>query len=347
MTSDSTKVPLVFIHGFKGSRLVSPSGDIEWLELRQVLGLSHSHLKLPLLWNEDKQSEDGLKPLNILDSISLIPGVFKKNIYGVWLEAARNSQRPFYEFAYDWRRDNLENLAQFKSFIEDIQKKHQNKIQIVAHSMGGLITFAMMNDNPEWIHSVVFVGVPFKGGISFLEDMTLGTRTGLNSKILNPETLGSFPSVYTLFALNSKGLVFENNKEADFDFYNAEHWKMYKAGLFSSEEPEKEKMEFLSKALDRAKQFKNRILFSPISYPPIFVVSGNQFTAPEKVHFKRLIKEYVWDFSDRSAGDGRVCEKSSLPPAGVPYTLYHSQYEHAELLDDPILIEKIIKMQFN
>jgi pimeloyl-ACP methyl ester carboxylesterase len=347
MKEDLTKIPLLFIHGFKGSHLVSPDGTTSWLNSYQALGLENTKLQLSMEWNQDKQIEDGLQAKNILDSISLVPYLYKKNIYGTWLDLAKASQRPFYTFAYDWRRDNLESLKKFETLVQEIYKKHQTKIQIVAHSMGGLITFAMLNEFPHFVHDVTFVGVPFRAGISFLQDMTVGTRTGFNSRILDPETLGSFPSVYSLYPLDSTGLLSDQDgRPLKFDFYNADDWMKYKVGLFSSDKNKIEKMTFFIKTLEQAKKFRSLISFKEINYPPITVVNSNQFFTIEKVTVTKHQNSFIWDFKSKQNlchGDGRVCATNALPPEGVPSTVYTSKYEHSELLDDPEVMKMTIE----
>ena len=78
-----------------------------------------------------------------------------------------------------------------------------------------MITLAALNQLPHLFQSVVFAGVPFTGGISFLPDLTTGEPIGLNRRILSPEILGSFPSVYSLFPLLSEDLPHERKGTID------------------------------------------------------------------------------------------------------------------------------------
>ena len=48
-------------------------------------------------------------------------------------------------------------------------------VQIVAHSLGGLMTFAAMRDHPEkYSPGAVVVGVPFGTGIQYFQDLHKG-----------------------------------------------------------------------------------------------------------------------------------------------------------------------------
>ena len=111
------KIPLVFIHGIKGSTLVGPSGTTQWVNAAQVLGLRTPNLALPLHWKDETQLKDNLSSNKILEKISFLPHLIQKQIYGKWLALARKNNRTFYPFAYDWRRDNLETLENFKAFV--------------------------------------------------------------------------------------------------------------------------------------------------------------------------------------------------------------------------------------
>lgn len=93
----------------------------------------------------------------------------------------------------------VETTELFENFLIDIQKKHKQPIQVLAHSMGGVITMATINKNPELFHSVLFVGVPFQTGIGYLNDLHLGTSLGKNNEAFTPKVLFSHGSSYWTF----------------------------------------------------------------------------------------------------------------------------------------------------
>src|SRR5262249_31382025 len=98
-------VPILFVHGVKGSTLVDPRGCVRYLTLAQALGLSTPTLALPLGRQGDAQERDGLAAGEILRAVGVPP--FGERVYGPVLTALEAAGRPFYAFAYDWRRDNL------------------------------------------------------------------------------------------------------------------------------------------------------------------------------------------------------------------------------------------------
>src|SRR5437764_1469361 len=53
------------------------------------------------------------------------------------------STRRYHAFAYDWRQDNVVTARKLDALIEQIRRDYADprlKVDIVAHSMGGLIT---------------------------------------------------------------------------------------------------------------------------------------------------------------------------------------------------------------
>ena len=139
-SSEALLPPLVFIHGIKGSILSRRNGLRAWITFRQALGLASADLRLPLRWDGEVQRRDELVVEGPIETVAW------RDIYGRFLDWASGSGRAFYTFAYDWRRDNLETVDQFTAFLVEISKRHRRaKVQVVAHSMGGLVSFVALN----------------------------------------------------------------------------------------------------------------------------------------------------------------------------------------------------------
>ena len=73
----------------------------------------------------------------------------------------------FFPFPYDWRKSNSTQTATLHEYITNIRQFHGGaKVNIVAHSMGGLLTRRYILDHPEdipYIDHVVTIGSPFWG----------------------------------------------------------------------------------------------------------------------------------------------------------------------------------------
>lgn len=79
-------------------------------------------------------------------------GSYDTNIYGP-LQNYFQDDFIIYTFPYDWRKNNREHTARLKEYIKDIVEKEEvQKVNIVAHSMGGLIAKKYILENKRNHH---------------------------------------------------------------------------------------------------------------------------------------------------------------------------------------------------
>lgn len=341
LNAESQTGPLVFIHGIKGAHLQNSSQERKWLTANEALGLVTPDLALPMVWNEGKQGSDDLKPEKVLEKIVVIPWLLEKNIYGKWIDEA-SSWGSLDVFTYDWRRDNNETLTHYETFLNQVVKDNKGRpAKVVAHSMGGLLTLALFNKRPELFEKIIFVGVPFRGGLGFLQDLYDGTSTGLNSLILTPKVLGTFPSVYSLFPLESRGVYDEKGVLIETDFFSAQTWRKNGWGLFKEDDGSDSKFAFLEKALAQAKSFRSLLKYPANPKTQILVVAAKN--RPTFFEIQRE-SERQWNLKSRKKGDGdgRVLFEDAHPlGAEMKYELFETKMEHTDLLSDPEVQLKI------
>ena len=336
-----SKEPVVFIHGIKGSTLLDEDNSMVWLTLGQSLGMSSPNLSLPIDGNLEKQFKVG----DILDSITVIPFLYKEKIYSPWLEASRDNYGEFfYPFIYDWRKSNLISLELLKEFVKQkFELNGKKKLHIVGHSMGGMLGLALLHEAPEYVASLVIVSSPLRGGIGFLPDLHIGVPNGFNSKILRPEVVGTFPSIYTFFPEDTREFFkSEDDKPMTIDLYSVKGWKENQLGLYSKpfiNYRQEEYDSFLEKTLVSAKKFRSMLKFKKITYPPILVINCKKHQTLSTVK----LKNGKWDFESEKkyGGDNRVLEKSTFPDSGIPHEVYSTEAEHAAILNDPKVISAI------
>lgn len=346
--SASSNIPLVFIHGIKGSELVAPSGEKHWLTSAQVLGFGPKRLQLPFSWNGDVQGRDDLLPGEILKAVTVVPFLFEQKIYGPWLQTAQGLGRPFYPFAYDWRRDCNETLDNFEKFIRDVRAKNNNQpVQVVGHSMGGLITLALLNEHPEHFQSAVLVGVPFRGAIGFLPDVHAGRKTGLNGQLLTWETFMTFPSVLNLLPAKTEVFKDSDGKTVPADLSSIQTWKALGLGYYAKDSQLPEGFEtFFAKSLAQSRRFRERLAYKKQHYPPLSVIVGKATPTLQSVVRNGPKPERGWDFTTAAtaSGDGRILEAEALPPSGFNYQPTYLTREHSDLLSDPEVSVQIVLM---
>ncbi len=126
-----------------------------------------------------------------------IADVFYKNEFTVDIEG--NPKQSLYLFWYDWKKDNKVTATILAELIWKILKKYEEvngcdiwKVNIIAHSMGGLVSRAMMEDkclkflkNKNWIFELENYRVDKEWKISKFQDLDIGcSAINLNQQIL-------------------------------------------------------------------------------------------------------------------------------------------------------------------
>jgi len=115
--------------------------------------------------------------------------------------------RPTRSFCYDWRRNLFELSREFHDFCER-EFPGGRPVQVVAHSMGGLIAYAAMKKHPKkYGPGGVLVGVPFGTGIQYLQDVHKGyfTELGTCRQFLPPAQF-TFSSHWSFFPVSQEDI---------------------------------------------------------------------------------------------------------------------------------------------
>lgn len=352
-------IPLVLVPGLDGSVLTYAEGSVKWLTPGQSLSLSTPDLKLPLHYDGFVQGRDSILAAGALARVSLVPHLIGQEVYGPFISfASALPGRPLFVFSYDWRRDNVETSILLERFLEAVSLRYAGKkVRVVSHSMGGMLTLSVWNRRPDLIERVVFAGVPFRGGIGYLDNMYLGTPVALNTKILSARVLFSHPSVYSFYpagqSFESKDLLEdEKGKTIQLDFFDAAVWKKNGFGPYAPQNAAWKKEadyapEFLPRVLERARTFRKMMLpAAGRKYGPVLVVMNNKY--PTTARARRIAPargETVprWDFEicAMKPGDEAVLYEHSIPPEPIGHEVVHSEKKHSYLLNDPVVQERL------
>jgi len=335
--------PVIFVHGVLGSKLAHKNtGEEVWFSSPwKLLFDEYRHLAYQI-------DPDSLEVIpNIYEASELAGDIIGKDFYGNIIKTLVEyggykhaevgqkvdpTNKNLYTFIYDWRQDNVISAAQLADMVDQIREDYDNpilKVDIVAHSMGGLITRYYMrygrddvtddNDFPvtmyggDRVRRVVLLGTPNLGSVNMLRIFLNGAELGF--KKINPETLVTMPSLYQLLPhpLNN-WIVSAEGKMLDRDLFDIDTWRRFKWAIFDPKvrervrnefETEKEADEYLKtmerffhKSIERARRFVWSLTVPlPKNHPLIVVFGGDCHLTParlivEEVNGESLIRTY-------------------------------------------------------
>ena len=168
---DPTKAPVLtpvlFIPGTLGTEL-KKGNQLLWLDIFSSLLPLNSHFMDPLAFNLDGTPFDPSVVIgNVLDNPS---GQYDytSGFVSEMLSRGYSTSTNLFLFPYDWRADISNNAdVALKNKIEAIVAQTGTaKIDLVAHSQGGLLLKKFLLDHPEYdskIRKIVFLGTPNLG----------------------------------------------------------------------------------------------------------------------------------------------------------------------------------------
>ena len=239
------KKPIVFIPGIAGSELFHIDNSLVSDEERATGMLGrHNEKNMKRVW-----APIGYDPKKITDDLNLQKN---ENVYGLQQGDLRNvplferhsgpaalygsllgslmrnfPDRPVYLFSYDWRKSNVETAQKFANFVDEITDGGKVQIDIVAHSMGGIVSALYLKDNDERVDKFLSFGTPYEGAPSSqysvsnstlmgeIVDRIIETTTGLDTSIIS-----DYDSMVELFPtqklLEKYPMQFVGENEAEF-----------------------------------------------------------------------------------------------------------------------------------
>ena len=333
-------VPIVFIHGFKGSQLINTkTNSTEWITAFQGMGLSKMHYDLPITWKDpDTQDKDDIiAPY----PLTFVAGVV--DIYGSLVTWGKQQERtptgrPFHCFAWDWRRSPFEAMDGLRQLLEKIGRP----CQLVCHSMGALIGYATVQKAYEeggaalahrLVHSLLCVGPPFKP-----------MEIYLGSTVPECSASSSYMTAKTAFTLTSTYAVVPIYNNDD-KYGDPEYWKKYRVGAYLRSTEGKlteQEMVHFRMCLDITRRFQ-KLFMTPLpkGHPPIAILAGNTVKTNTTIN----IENPDWKHPGIGMGDGTVPFESAMGyPEGVNViAVEKSTKNHVGLCKETKKIEKLLK----
>jgi pimeloyl-ACP methyl ester carboxylesterase len=157
----------------------------------------------------------------------------------------------YYVFDYDWRQDNIITVGKLDRFIEQIRTDHGDpdlKVDVIAHSMGGLVAryyirygtvdvlddneFPVTNYGAQRIRRAILLGTPNLGSVKSMQTLIDGFRLPFNR--VPVEVVATFPGGLQLLPhpLN-KWLIKIDGEELKRDHFDAEFWRRFEFAVFN------------------------------------------------------------------------------------------------------------------
>ena len=224
------------------------------------------------------------------------------------------------------------SAKRLEAHLDAMVQKYDAPVQCVAHSMGCMLLLAVMHRRPELIHSAIFAGGTFAGGIGYHFLLARGERIGLNGTLVAPETVATWPCAYATASpvgdplligddgtphwqvLDKAKLKKGEAAPIEIDWYDIETWERLGLGVFGhGEKPSDEMRAHVATALRLGKQFQGEmraVRTRPARLPPCATLIGHGYQGEDF---------FLWDadactMKEVWRGDGLYVHKSSGPP---------------------------------
>ncbi|MDP3792734.1 MAG: hypothetical protein Q8Q89_03305 [bacterium] len=221
--------PVIIVPGILGSRL-NRVGDGEevWPSIGQMLVPGADDYL-----DELKFDVNGEEVLDI-NSSEIIESVLSLNQYGNLIQKFKDAGyrlgQDLFVFPYDWRLDVEISSVEFGLIMDQlISSSPTGQVNIVAHSMGGLVVKDYLSDNGDSeVNKLIFAGTPHLGAPKAFNALNYGDDfdlkfigLGLN-KNKAKDISQNMPAVYELLPsreyINQADSYVQNNELADLDY---------------------------------------------------------------------------------------------------------------------------------
>lgn len=333
--------PAIIVPGILGSKLCD--GDqVVW---GSALSFKNFY-KLDLL----DERNGHIKPCGIIDSISVLGPFWKIDAYGPLISHLNSlnyeKDKNLFLFDYDWRLDNRTNAKRLKELYDRIDAP---EIDIIAHSMGGIIASIFVKQYPSTrVRKIMFLGTPFLGSMNTMS-MLLDGWGGFENFLAGGldqirKTTLSFPSIYQLLPNYSACCKQENEGSyVNFDIMQSEAWKMHR--LLPPEFMSGEKWDYFSSSLVDAISVK-KIVNAPMPDKiKIVRVVSDIFATKNQIYLRQQReKTSSWSFS-KNRGDETVPAWSAAENESSLSNTTPSFGAHGNIFNDKT-VKSLIEREF-
>jgi pimeloyl-ACP methyl ester carboxylesterase len=174
--------PIIFIHGFAGSRIACGSDEL-WPPTIGSVGSDLLDMQLADDGSSPASGTCGAEPSGILDS------AYGSDVYQSTLDfldqLTTDTHVPHYTFVWDWRKDPRQQLLALNTMVNDALNAPEQKAEgvkkvvLMGHSMGGLVMRAYLNDPSlaQKVSRAVTIGTPYWGAPKAIFPLAAGIES--------------------------------------------------------------------------------------------------------------------------------------------------------------------------
>lgn len=159
--------------------------------------------------------DDGIVAEKLIPDFQLLAGIFKIDGYSKLCSFIKErfdvvEGLNYFEFPYDWRRDNRVAAKKLARLTHDWLNKWKDhsghpdpKLILITHSMGGLVSRYFLEVLGGWkqTRALFSFGTPYRGSLNALDGLANGSRKGPFGLIELSDLVRSFTSMYQLLPI--------------------------------------------------------------------------------------------------------------------------------------------------
>ena len=343
-----TKTTLVLVPGLMGSRLYY-NGDKKWEPttdeaLLPLLNTTFmTQMKPYLLSNENGQPLYTLDPTRRSDNSDYGAQDAYEDIY-LYLKNTANFPASDYKvkfFTYDWRLSSADNAELLERYLLT-----DNKVILIAHSMGGLVSSAFLArsiQNQMKVKRLITFGTPYMGAakamIGFESGALLGLPYDLAMSSHLKEICKNTITAYELLPTSRYG----KSVETGF-LYNGtsgEHTYANGRSYLATRDWAKKANGTVKPMLANSESFHNSLMYSGQHIANYFTHSyivGTEIPTPSKMVYYYDENYVLLNYVVMTSGDGTVPTLSASNGSSyieIPAGMYGDMAEHGNLVKSP------------
>lgn len=359
---------IYIVPGLLGSRLYNDDGTEVWADLALAGDIISYGIfgERGSVFSQNKHGEGTRSQTDAVQDTFGTTNVYEPLIEGISDMLAQYQLDQSYEvnfFPYHWMED-LQGAVE--ALEADIAAKGYQKIILIGHSMGGVLSAAYVGSsqkNKAMIEKVILLGAPLWGTYAALQPIETGTTTLFNGQlssvlqeILNTLILKPFLADYIRnFAKNSPGfyqllpseeyiaslpMKYNFSEIADSETYYKILSKSQKINnniLFGNERSQKKFRETV---------FAEGVVNQLAQVDTVLMGTASGFITPTNVAYRRQLitgKSVYQNIIFTRDGDSTVSGISALLNGQIPYINYEG-ITHGDLASDEMVLNNIYKL---